>query len=100
MKPSEYFGCATGDCPHKTERECVEAVLQLADDLHDEIAILKADHDFSVEAIEQWKTWHRKLADVLGLSFVEVSVTLAAVRRLVDEQRKAERAAEAAGGES
>ncbi len=27
MKPSEYYGCSCGDCPHDKESECVRYLL-------------------------------------------------------------------------
>jgi hypothetical protein len=45
MKPSEYHACATGDCPHDTQDECVLAVLRHADELHAEVERLRAEVD-------------------------------------------------------
>ncbi len=42
MKPSEYFGCMDGDCPHGTVQECFRAAMTLADELHAEVERLEA----------------------------------------------------------
>lgn len=42
MKPSEYHACATGDCDHDTDEECVVALALHADELHRSLVRLQA----------------------------------------------------------
>ena len=56
MKPSEYHGCATGDCPHEYQGECVAAVLKLADELHAEVERQR-------EIINKLPKWAESLLD-------------------------------------
>lgn len=35
MKPSEYHACATGDCPHDDDGECIKALASHADELYE-----------------------------------------------------------------
>jgi hypothetical protein len=92
MRPSEYFGCATGDCPHKTERECVEAMLRLADELHEEVERQK-------EGMRRRATIAKRQVNEREALRADVKRLQAEVGRLRRENKglKAEQAAEAGG---
>lgn len=44
-KISEYHGCATGDCPHMDQAECVNGLLEQLESSESEIERLLEDHE-------------------------------------------------------
>ena len=59
----------------------------LIKDLRGEVYCGKKEIKRLEEVVKSWKDWHREIALILDTRFVERKVTLAAIKKIVDDSK-------------
>lgn len=62
--PSNYYGCASGDCPHDTVQECFDGLLVHADELHGDTVTMTTERDDLQRQLDDLRLSHDRWKQV------------------------------------